>query len=457
MMLLGFNGANSANAKLGFAKALCFAVVTLLGFSTSFAQSNESSIRWIDDFDTAVRYASSNQLPLMLHFYGDNCPPCKLLEKRAFLDPVLIDKINGQLVAARINGEKQKELRMRYQVTRWPTDVYLLPTGEEIYRSVSPQDPAVYGQMVDRVALRHRDWKAGEIAKSKGDEHRIANRTSTEIAHARAPGPGMNGSGLTTHAVSTSGALAAKVQSQMPNANVPSPAQRTIANPFASEGSIQVPASPNPSVPAYDPVELSSRPYETASPVVATPTGNQKPWNPNLSTNTAGVAARAPGMAPFAPAPMASGVASDASQLKLKEVRCETVGLDGYCPVSLSLGVKAKSPNSWVEGLPRFAVKHRGRIYHCASEEARTAFLASPDQYAPHLSCFDLIHYVKTGEFVDGKCEYGCFQPGKSRVFLFSSQENCDEFTRMESQYSGIIDGTSSELIANQPSGQTVR
>jgi YHS domain-containing protein len=123
----------------------------------------------------------------------------------------------------------------------------------------------------------------------------------------------------------------------------------------------------------------------------------------------------------------------------------------------LSLGVKAKSPNSWVEGLPRFAVKHRGRIYHCASEEAREAFLATPDLYAPHLSCFDLIHYVKTGEFVDGKCEYGCFQPGKSRVFLFSSQANCDEFTRMESQYSEIIDGTSNELIANQPSSQTVR
>lgn len=454
-MLQGFKGAVKASAKLS--KALCFVVVTLLGYTASFAQSNESSIRWIDDFDTAVRYATSNQLPLMLHFYGDNCPPCKLLEKRAFLDPVLIDKINGQLVATRINGEKQKELRMRYQVTRWPTDVYLLPTGEEILRSVSPQDPAVYGQMVDRVALRHRDWKAGETAKSKGEEHRIANRTSTELSHARAPGPGMTGSGMTTHPISTSGALAAKIQSQMPNANVPSVTQRTIANPFASAGSIQVPASPNPSVPAYDPVELSPRPYETASPVVATPIGNQKPWNPNPFTDTAGVAARAPGVAPFATASMVSGVASGGSQLKQKEVRCETIGLDGYCPVSLSLGVKAKSPNSWVEGQPRFAVKHRGRIYHCASEEAREAFLATPDLYAPHLSCFDLIHYVKTGEFVDGKCEYGCFQPGKSRVFLFSSQENCDEFTRMESQYSGIIDGTSNELIANQSSSQTVR
>jgi len=445
MMLQGFNGAAATSTKLCITKAICFAVLTFLGLPTSSAQSNEPSIRWIDDFDTAVRYASSNQLPLMLHFYGDNCPPCKLLEKRAFLDPVLVDKINGQLVAARINGEKQKELRMRYQVTRWPTDVYLLPTGEEIHRSVSPQDPAVFGQMVDRVALRHRDWKAGEIAKTKGEEHRIANRTSTEIAHARAAGPGMSGSGLTTHAVSTSGALAAKVQSQMSNANAPSGTQRVISNPYAAEGPIQVPAAPNPSVPAFSSAELSSQQPQITSPVVATPIGNQRPWNPSLPPHAQGMAPGAPGMA--------SGTFKVAS----KEIRCETVGLDGYCPVSLSLGVKARSPNSWVEGLPRFAVKHRGRIYHCASEEAREAFLASPDHYAPHLSCFDLIHYVKTGEFVDGKCEFGCFQPGKSRVFLFSSQENCDEFTRMEAQYSAIADGTATELVANQPSGQTVR
>jgi YHS domain-containing protein/thiol-disulfide isomerase/thioredoxin len=445
MMLQGFNGAVSTSKKLSTTKAICFALVTFLGFSTVSAQSNESSIRWIDDFDTAVRYASSNQLPLMLHFYGDNCPPCKLLEKRAFLDPVLIDKINGQLVAARINGEKQKELRLRYQVTRWPTDVYLLPTGEEIHRSVSPQDPAVYGQMVDRVALRHRDWKAGEIARSKGEEHHIANRTSTEIAHARTPVPGMNGTGITTHPVSTSGALAAKVQSQLSNQNVPSGTHRTISNPYTSAGPIHVPAAPNPSVPAFSSSELSSQTPETKSTVVATPIGNQKPWNPNLPSNTPGIASGAP------------ATVAGVSKVTTREVRCETVGLDGYCPVSLSFGVKARSPNSWVEGLSRFAVKHRGRIYYCASEEAREAFLASPDQYAPHLSCFDLIHYVKTGEFVDGKCEFGCFQPGKSRVFLFASQENCEEFTRMEAQYSAIADGTANELIANQPSRQTVR
>jgi thioredoxin-related protein/YHS domain-containing protein len=438
MMLQGFNGAACTSTKLSFTRAVCFAVITFMGFSTSSAQSNEASIRWIDDFDTAVRYASSNQLPLLLHFYGDNCPPCKLLEKRAFRDPVLIDKINGQMVAARINGEKQKELRMRYQVTRWPTDVFLLPNGEEIHRTVSPQDPAVYGQMVDRMALRHRDWKAGEIAKSKGDEHRLANRTSTEIAHARAPGPGMSASGVTTHAVSTSGAMAAKVQSQMPNAIAPGGVQRTLANPYASAGPIQVPAAPNPSVPAIGSAELSAQPPETTSTVAATPIGNQRPWNPNATTQ------------PTVVAPNPPKVAS-------REVRCETIGLDGYCPVSLSNGVKTRSSNSWVEGFPKFAVKHRGRIYYCVSEEARETFLASPDQYAPHLSCFDLIHYVKTGEFVDGKCEYGCFQPGKSRVFLFSSQQNCDEFTRMEAQYSGIVDGTASELVANQPGGQTVR
>ncbi len=75
----------------------CLACLAV-SFSTlarTFSQPNTQEIQWIDDFPTAIRYATSNNLPLMLHFYGDNCPPCRLLEKKAFRDPQLIGKING--------------------------------------------------------------------------------------------------------------------------------------------------------------------------------------------------------------------------------------------------------------------------------------------------------------------------------------------------------------------------
>lgn len=408
----------------------------------AYSQPNTQEIQWIDDFPTAIRYATSNNLPLMLHFYGDNCPPCRLLEKKAFRDPQLIGKINGQLVAVRINGEKQKELRDRYQVTRWPTDVYLLPNGEEVYRTVSPQDPNVYGQMVDRVALRHRDWKAGEVAAAQANDQRMANRTSTQIAMDRRPAPATSIASSSSHPVlntAPNGSVAQQPQqTQLPNSGFQQPAlvaqhptanpatmpqtvapqtQRVIANPHLAGGPIMVPpAAPATSQPAQ---AAPAAPEAKVASVPATTIANRS----------------APAVEP-------------------------SVGLDGFCPVSLYNGAKSTDPNRtvWTEGSPKFAVKHRGRIYLCASEAYRQEFLRAPDLYAPCLSCYDLIHYIKTQQLVDGKCEFGCFQADTGRVFLFASQEHCDEFRRNESYYSQLIqNGSGPERVAAQPDGLPVR
>lgn len=418
----------------------CLACLAV-SFSTlarTFSQPNTQEIQWIDDFPTAIRYATSNNLPLMLHFYGDNCPPCRLLEKKAFRDPQLIGKINGQLVAVRINGEKQKELRDRYQVTRWPTDVYLLPNGEEIYRTVSPQDPSVYGQMVDRVALRHRDWKAGEVAAAQANEQRLANRTSTQIAMDRRP---------------TSSSMASSSSHPVLN-TAPGPSAATLPQQPAS--GFQQPAL----------VAQQSTPHPSTMPQTVAPQTQRVIANPHLAGGPILVPPAAPmtpqpaPQAPAAPEVKVAGVPATTIANQSTATVEPSVGLDGFCPVSLFHGAKSTDPNRvvWTEGSPKFAVKHRGRIYLCASEAYRQEFLRAPDLYAPCLSCYDLIHYIKTQQLVNGKCEFGCFQADTGRVFLFASQEHCDEFRRNESYYSQLIqNGSGPERVAAQPDGLPVR
>ncbi|XZE45849.1 DUF255 domain-containing protein [Pirellulaceae bacterium SH467] len=419
--------------------------VAFTTLAPSLAQPNSQQIQWIDDFQTAIRYATSNNLPLLLHFYGDNCPPCRLLEKKAFRDPELIGKINGQVVAVRINGEKQKELRDRYQVTRWPTDVYLLPNGEEVYRTVSPQDPSVYGQMIDRVALRHRDWKAGEIAAAQANEHRLANRTSTQIAMDRRPTPSTSIASTGSHPVMSSAQTAARSpsanQAPAPSAN-PTP---SAIQPMLAAQSALPPSQDPPSIASQ---RVISNPHLAAGPLVVPPAAAPAAIaQPTLA-------------APTAPDAKVAGLPATTIATRTASQPEPSVGLDGFCPVSLYLGAKSTDPNRtvWTEGSPKFAVKHRGRIYLCASDAYRQEFLRAPDLYAPCLSCFDLIHYIKTQQLVDGKCEFGCFQADTGRVFLFATQEHCDEFRRNESYYSQLIQHSSEpERVASQPDGSPVR
>jgi thiol-disulfide isomerase/thioredoxin/YHS domain-containing protein len=429
-------------------------------------KAETTQIRWVNDFESAVRYASSNNLPLMLHFYGDSCPPCRMLEKRAFQDAGLVGKINGQMIAVKINGDRQRELRDRYQITSWPTDVFLTPTGEELHRTTSPQDPSVYGQMIDRVALQFSDWKVGQLAKIKYDEQRIARRTSTQILQQGQPATPKLVNGSTSHPVLTTRGnelprqpsyASANQQGPSQQVNHPSPAPRNrlIENPYVSQGPLVVPpateANPQPTTPN---APINQRPSPTTAPTGTIPQLPSPVTAPYPATGqpAANVQVVAQPISSQASLVADSPAVPPAPAIPLQSAESIPHGLEGYCPVSLVHAVQGKSPQCWVEGVTDFAVRHRGRIYLCASEENRRLFLSQPDRYAPALSSYDLIHFVKTGELIDGKCEYGSFQPTTGRVFLFATPQNCQEFQSMEKHYSDLLNNSHSpERVAIRP------
>ena len=80
--------------------------------------------------------------------------------------------MNEHLVPVKINADRRRDLAQKFQVTRWPTDVYLFPYGDEIYRGVSNADPAVYCKTIERIALRHRDWTVERNATARAKEKR---------------------------------------------------------------------------------------------------------------------------------------------------------------------------------------------------------------------------------------------------------------------------------------------
>jgi YHS domain-containing protein len=118
--------------------------------------------------------------------------------------------------------------------------------------------------------------------------------------------------------------------------------------------------------------------------------------------------------------------------------------MGGYCPVSLSMAIHASqagqtAASAWVRGNPEYAVRHRGRVYHCASQELLTKFLEKPDLYAPVLSGCDLVEYSKSGKWIDGDCRFGFIDKETGRIFLFSSSLNCQEFAQNCESYSSMV------------------
>jgi YHS domain-containing protein len=367
-----------------------------------------------------------------------------MLEKRAFQDPTLIGKINAQMIAVKINGDKQRELRERYQITSWPTDVFLTSTGEEMYRTTSPQDPAVYGQMVDRVALQFSDWKTIRQSQAKAEDQRLARKTSTQLPHAGQSVAGKVVGGPASYPVVTSRASDSPRQSHPSIAtqqtSPSSQRNRMIENPYAAQQAIVVPSA----------AELGQQTQPAVPPVQRRmPTAAPQPEVTPPPTTVAPIASSTQVVAQ--PISSNTSVVSQPATIPNQSAQSVPNGLEGFCPVSLVHAVQAQSPNCWIDGQAEFAVRHRGRIYLCASEDHRRHFLADPDRYAPALSSYDLIHFVKTGELVDGKCEFGSFQPTTGKVFLFANPQNCAEFQNMEKHYTDLLKQSSSpERVAGR-------
>ncbi len=137
------------------------------------AVASAADVAWLSDFSQARQLAVQSGKPILIHFYSTHCPPCKLLDAKAFKTPELIQAFEEHLIAVKINVDEHRELADQYQITRWPTDVYLFPNGSELHRMVSPQDPAVYRQVVERVGLRNRDWVAEQNALYAAQQKRI--------------------------------------------------------------------------------------------------------------------------------------------------------------------------------------------------------------------------------------------------------------------------------------------
>jgi hypothetical protein len=136
-------------------------------------------------------------------------------------------------------------------------------------------------------------------------------------------------------------------------------------------------------------------------------------------------------------------------------------GLEGYCPVSLQDYLRqgpdtrtARTP--WVPGQDAYSVRHRGRIYRCASEESRQRLLRDPDAFAPIFSGFDLVEFARSGSLVSGKCELGFIEQNSGKVFLFSTRANYDEFLSNCERYSALGE-PSQDRLAQGHSSTTLR
>ncbi|GIW98930.1 MAG: protein disulfide-isomerase [Pirellulaceae bacterium] len=445
----------------------------LLAFACGTVVATEG-IRWAPDLPAARAAAARFQVPLLIHFYGDHCLPCELVNARVFSDREVIETLNKFFICVQVNASapENRQLAAEYQVHSWPTDVFLAADGKVLYQGVSPTAKAGYLAILKNVAVMNRDRNVMLASQqpptqsSEDDYPRSADpRTQSRTLYGQsttpspgAPNPTPQPSGSLVDQRPTVAGDGRPTSQAWP----PSPASSA-----SLPGGLHMVATDAKAVPARSAafaqasvagdssgLPTTNHPRESwqtnaasASPD-ASSTAAAPRWKPASFAAAQPVTVKNPYAQPEADDPLSAsgsvaGTAADAAAVPGNGASSGPPGtalvpaLNGYCPVALVTAGK------WVPGRQQYAVRHRGKLYFMQSSTAVEQFLAAPDRFAPVLSGYDPLVFLREGKLVPGQLQYGLQDQGSGRFFLFSSAGNkeafWDDFDRLQMQLQQIL------------------
>ena len=91
-------------------------------------------------FDAALSQAKQANKPVMVDFFTTWCGPCKRLDRETWKDPAVVEWLDRSCIALKADAEKETALAKRFDITGYPTIVFVAADGKEIDRLVGFRD-----------------------------------------------------------------------------------------------------------------------------------------------------------------------------------------------------------------------------------------------------------------------------------------------------------------------------
>ncbi|MCA9127352.1 MAG: thioredoxin family protein [Planctomycetales bacterium] len=154
----------------------------------------DDGIRWAPDLPSARQAAAQFNVPILIHFYGDNCLACRNVDERVYSRPELIETLNKYFICVRINATVDRQSAINFQVHSWPSDVFMCSDGNILLHSPCRQELNGYLGVLHNVAVMNRDRNVLIAAEQKARQQAQAGLQHQQlpVQPSAAPGLGSN-------------------------------------------------------------------------------------------------------------------------------------------------------------------------------------------------------------------------------------------------------------------------
>jgi thiol:disulfide interchange protein len=109
-----------------------------------------------DDLAAALEQAKAEKKAVFIDFYTTWCMPCRMMDESVFSDWDVTQYMAENVVSVKVNAEKGRgiEFKSQYNVSAYPTFVFLAPDGSELARKEGTISIADFKKMAKTAA-----WK----------------------------------------------------------------------------------------------------------------------------------------------------------------------------------------------------------------------------------------------------------------------------------------------------------
>lgn len=394
----------------------------MLGMLFLFANilNAEEGFRWEKDFNTAVQKATENNQLVLVHFYGNHCPPCRKMDRDIFSRSDLYQTIADYFVPIKVDTSQNPNAVKSLEIVSIPTDIVVTPQGRILYRRVGGTTPEQYLNEILAVAEQYYRDQLQQQGLEQGqgqdtlqhDQHdqQLQQQGLEQQVQQWEEQP----NGLDPYSQGERPSLEDNWGEVLPQLPL-SPLQSTELYPLQSDWSVETdPFSTSVSstemLPESQPTVVQASSVPIPSTVVTqayhVPNSNVVPSNTQPVSNDS----------------------------------TPHIMYEGYCPVEL------QDNKRWVLGLSEWTLHYGGADFVFSGKEAMQTFARDPHRYIPVLFGCDVVATFREQQRIFGVRKYGgWFQ---NRIYLFVSRENYDLFVQNPAYYSEHADKL--ELHPNQ-------